>query len=59
MYVFKLKCPYCGNEMLYSSKTRFIKGKRKRCVYCGKSFEVSSAVVKDLNAINTKMRETK
>ncbi len=46
MPVFKVKCPHCGHEMLYSSKTKFVKGKRKVCVYCGKSFEVSSAIIK-------------
>ena len=34
--------------MLYSSKTKNVKGKRKRCVYCGKSFEVSKHIIKVL-----------
>ncbi len=44
-FVFTVKCPYCGNLMLYSSKTRFVKGKRKKCVFCGHSFEVSKHIV--------------
>lgn len=43
--IFLLKCPNCGNQMKYASASKLVKGKRKRCVYCGKSFEVSTHTV--------------
>ncbi len=35
-----LKCPKCGNKMKYQTTDIYLTGKRKRCVYCGKSFKV-------------------
>ena len=36
----KLKCPNCRQKMLYEGKEN-TKNKRKKCVYCGKSFSVN------------------
>ncbi|MBU0980708.1 MAG: hypothetical protein KJ709_07920 [Nanoarchaeota archaeon] len=46
--IFLLRCRHCGNTMKFQAATMMMKGKRKRCVYCGKSFEVSRAVIEQL-----------
>ncbi|MFH1181593.1 MAG: hypothetical protein V1702_01420 [Candidatus Woesearchaeota archaeon] len=46
--MFLLQCPKCNNQMKYESRTPEIFGKRKRCVYCGKAFDVRKAIVKKL-----------
>jgi len=43
---FLLKCKYCGNQMLYES--RGLPGKSKVCVYCGKSFVIRDAILKNI-----------
>jgi hypothetical protein len=40
MRIFLLRCPKCKNTMKYQSKDSILTGKRKACVYCGKSFLV-------------------
>jgi len=44
----RLRCPKCKNQMNYESVGRITK-KRKRCVYCGKSFKVSESTVHQKN----------
>lgn len=54
---FKLKCKHCGQLMNYSPAINFQKPealikmahKRKRCVYCGKSFLVREVMRKVKN----------
>ena len=41
-------CPKCGHKMKYQNQTLDLKGKSKRCVYCGRSFTVVKAIVKKL-----------
>jgi len=41
-----LKCPKCGNTMLYQSKGKLDSSKRKACVYCGHSFKASEHIIK-------------
>lgn len=43
--MFLLQCPKCKNRMKYQSKDKFLSGKKKKCVYCGKNFAVSKTVV--------------
>jgi uncharacterized protein (DUF983 family) len=45
--MFKLHCPKCGNSMNYQNYTGLI-GKRKACVYCGKSFKVMENIIKKM-----------
>lgn len=45
--MFKLRCPKCGNYMNYQT-IKEILGKKKACVYCGKSFKVMENIVKKL-----------
>ncbi|MFW5990834.1 MAG: hypothetical protein ACOCQX_01260 [Candidatus Nanoarchaeia archaeon] len=33
-------CPYCKQKMNYLPRGKLDRQKRKRCVYCGKSFKV-------------------
>jgi hypothetical protein len=40
-----LKCPKCGNKMLYQARERVLSGKKKTCVYCGSSFSVSGHII--------------
>ncbi len=35
-----LRCPKCGNTMLYAPKDKNLKTKKKRCVYCGHTFYI-------------------
>ena len=46
--ILLLKCPNCKNEMKYQNSTSGIMGKSKKCVYCGKSFNVRDNIVKRL-----------
>ncbi len=46
--MFLLKCPKCGNKMKYQSKGIVLTGKRKRCVYCGKSYKIRDSIIKKL-----------
>lgn len=40
-----LKCPACKNTMKYRSQDSSIRGKAKRCVYCGRSYQVRPAII--------------
>ncbi|MBI2140022.1 hypothetical protein HYU14_03795 [Candidatus Woesearchaeota archaeon] len=40
MKLFLVRCPHCHNAMKYSCDDDILTGKRKACVYCGKSFLV-------------------
>lgn len=44
--ILLLICPKCKNKMKYKSQDKIITGKRKTCVYCGKSFSVGENVIK-------------
>jgi len=46
MFYFLLRCPHCGHGMRYHTDTNILSDKRKRCVYCGKSFGAREHVVK-------------
>ena len=43
-----LKCPKCKHDMKCQPNSKNLKGKRKICVYCGKSFSVKNNIVKAL-----------
>lgn len=43
--MFLLRCPKCGNQMKYSPSGS-LDGKKKRCVYCGRTFTVHSNIEK-------------
>jgi hypothetical protein len=43
--ILVLRCPKCGNKMKYATSGG-LEGKRKRCVYCGKSFAVRGRIAK-------------
>lgn len=40
-----LKCPECRNTMKYQNRDSSVKGKAKRCVYCGRSYQVRPAII--------------
>ncbi|MFH1511352.1 MAG: hypothetical protein ABIF10_06680 [Candidatus Woesearchaeota archaeon] len=44
--MFLLRCPNCKNSMKYQQIGQFSSGKRKRCVYCGKTFKVTDCILK-------------
>jgi len=44
--ILLLLCPKCKHRMKYQAKTMILAGKRKVCVYCGKSFKIKDYVVK-------------
>ena len=44
-----LICPKCKNKMKYMTKERILTGKRKVCVYCGKSFKIGEHVLKRID----------
>lgn len=43
--VFNLQCPHCKNTQLYSPLRPNLTNKSKRCVYCGRSFNVRKAII--------------
>jgi hypothetical protein len=47
-----LQCPKCGNRMKYQSKGALLAGKKKACVYCGKSFDVSTHIIRKIKGQN-------
>lgn len=47
MPLLLLKCPKCHNSMKYQSKDNYIMGKSKKCVYCGRSFNVRNNLIKE------------
>jgi len=44
--MFLLQCPKCKNRMKYSTKDRILTKKSKRCVYCGRNFNVKNNIIK-------------
>ncbi|MBL7055835.1 hypothetical protein ISS07_02900 [Candidatus Woesearchaeota archaeon] len=46
--LFLLKCPNCKHEMKYDSAGPVSEKKRKRCVYCGKSYPVRKNILEKL-----------
>jgi hypothetical protein len=46
--MFLLQCPKCKQQMKYESRNEEIFRKKKRCVYCGKTFDVRKNLVKKL-----------
>jgi hypothetical protein len=44
--IFLLKCPKCKHDMKYESRDIYLRGKRKRCVYCGFSMNVRDNIIK-------------
>ncbi len=47
--IFLLVCPHCKNRMKYQAKSMILAGKRKSCVYCGKSFNVKGQIIKKVD----------
>lgn len=47
-FYFLLMCPNCGNRMKYHSKTKLVSSNSKKCVYCGKSFNVGKAILQEI-----------
>ncbi len=45
--MFLLGCPQCGHEMKYGTKDP-LTGKKKRCVYCGKTFDASKNLIRKI-----------
>ncbi|MFC1727862.1 hypothetical protein ACFLZ7_00145 [Nanoarchaeota archaeon] len=46
--IFQLRCPACKQKMKYGTDTRILTKKRKRCVYCGRSFSVRNNLIKEI-----------
>ncbi len=44
--MFLVGCPQCGHEMKYGTKDPYLAGKKKKCVYCGKKFDVSKNMIR-------------
>jgi len=44
-----LMCPKCKNRMKYQSSNVILTGKRKQCVYCGRSFKVRENLIEKEN----------
>ncbi len=43
-----LKCPKCGNQMRCEPRPGELTGKKKMCVYCGRSFGIIGNIAKRL-----------
>lgn len=44
--ILLLRCPKCKNNMKYNATSIYLSDKRKRCVYCGKSFKIKDNILK-------------
>ena len=44
--ILLLRCPKCGHDMKYQAREDILTGKRKQCVYCGRSFLARKHIVK-------------
>lgn len=43
--IYKVKCGHCSMHQLYEPRGgKDLRGKKKRCVYCGRSFTIYSNV---------------
>jgi transposase-like protein len=47
--MLRLLCPKCKNSMNYEGRGGIVVGKKKRCVYCGKTFGVREHILKRLD----------
>lgn len=47
MRIFLLRCPKCKNTMKYGGRDSILTGKRKVCVYCGRSFLVRKHIAQE------------
>jgi NAD-dependent SIR2 family protein deacetylase len=45
---FLLKCPKCRNQMQYEPTNNILNKKVKKCVYCGKGFNVKKNIFQTL-----------
>ncbi|MFH1133254.1 MAG: hypothetical protein V1735_02090 [Nanoarchaeota archaeon] len=45
--ILLLRCPHCGHDQKYLTATMLLREKRRRCVYCGRSFGVADHIVKN------------
>jgi uncharacterized protein YbaR (Trm112 family) len=43
-----LRCPACKQQMKCDPKPGELKGKSKRCVYCGRSFSIKGNIISRL-----------
>jgi uncharacterized protein YbaR (Trm112 family) len=46
--ILLLKCPNCKNNMKYMPLKTGVIGKSKKCVYCGKNYNVRDNILKKL-----------
>ncbi|MBD3354669.1 hypothetical protein GF361_01635 [Candidatus Woesearchaeota archaeon] len=47
--MFLVKCPHCKQNMKYQKMKGYgLKDKRKRCVYCGRSFKIKGNILKSI-----------
>lgn len=46
-FYFLINCRSCGHRMKYHTDTKILTGKRKRCVFCGRSISVKDNVVSE------------
>jgi uncharacterized protein YbaR (Trm112 family) len=44
--ILLLRCPKCKNNMRYNSTSVYPADRRKRCVYCGKSYKIKDNIIK-------------
>jgi transposase-like protein len=47
--MFLVKCPKCKHDMKYQTTSSLLTNKKKRCVYCGRSFSVKDRLVKRIS----------
>jgi len=46
-----LRCPKCGHDQKYLPSKPGLVGKSRKCVYCGRSFKVSTHIVSSKGAL--------
>lgn len=45
MKTFKIKCSKCGKEQLYQPRTRWLAGRKKKCIRCDQVFVVHRSAI--------------
>ena len=43
-----VKCPGCGNQQQTEVRRTLPGSKRKKCVYCNKSFDIRTHIIKEI-----------
>ena len=47
--MFLTKCNHCKNNMKYHTRDTILDNKKKKCVYCNKTFKIRENIIKKID----------